>query len=314
MSIRTWWRQHLTRVTTPPPDDDLSNVLRHIAPLRRDATRRSIANSPETRAFLESGLDLLHRDLLEHTGADFEKGTSSPLITSVSTRRVTVRARQRTDGVVGLWPTPPKHKMRWPHHARFAEDLIAYLFRLEPQRARLREINALIDKLPPGMTLHALIRQLTDVELCGTTEDRDVALRIAVQAATPRHETVRAYVAATYDEILPTWAGIYEKVGARYGLRLRPDYTWVDVAMMFDAVLEGVALRARCQSRPTRSSVGEPVISAMILALLPGLLLDYDGNDRVQVGRGPTLTSIPSPRRDRERRSGGRRIARARVQ
>jgi hypothetical protein len=47
-------------------DDDLSSVLSNIAADARPTTRNKIANSQETRAFLEIGLLLLRDDLLDH--------------------------------------------------------------------------------------------------------------------------------------------------------------------------------------------------------------------------------------------------------
>ena len=66
----------------------------------RPATRKKIANSPETRAFLEIGLLLLHDDLLDHRGpdllADHDAGTR--LFAGLSQARLIERAEQRGPG------------------------------------------------------------------------------------------------------------------------------------------------------------------------------------------------------------------------
>lgn len=263
--------------------DDLSGVLVHIAPVKLEPARRRITNSEDTWQFLEGGLDLLRHDLLDHTGADLTTGAAARLFASLSMKRVVGAAQARSNGRNGVLPTEGRFKQRWPHHARFAEDLIAFLFRLAPQQRRLRQITAYLDRLPAQMTLHELVRQLADTELRGVFDDRNTGLRIVVQGAMPNHERVRAYVAATYEQILPMWAGIYEKIGTMYGLQPRPPYTWLDLAVMFDAVLEGTALRARCQPDAAFLSAGDSILAGTVLALLPGVLDDYDGQDRNRI-------------------------------
>src|ERR1700754_4795801 len=53
-------------------DDNLSAVLANVAADARTSTRERIANSPETREFLEIGLLLLRDDLLDHRGPDLQ--------------------------------------------------------------------------------------------------------------------------------------------------------------------------------------------------------------------------------------------------
>jgi hypothetical protein len=195
----------------------------------------------------------------------------------------------------GVLPTDGRFKQAWPHHARFVEDVISYLFRLSPQRARLQLIEQMLDRLPKDLTFHELIEQLAEIELAGAMEDRNTALQIVVQGAMPNHDRVRAYVTATYDEVLPRWAAIYEKVATLYGLSLRPGCTWLDMAIMFDALLEGLALRVRCQAEAPTLASGRPALPGTILALLHGLLAEYDGEDRYQVGPDATVRAIHLP-------------------
>jgi hypothetical protein len=61
------------------PDEDLSGTLQYIGMNMLARTRAKLANSPETRDFLELGLALLQTDLLEHTGPDIEQGIHSRL-------------------------------------------------------------------------------------------------------------------------------------------------------------------------------------------------------------------------------------------
>ena len=55
-----------------------------------------------------------------------------------------------------------------------------------------------------------------------------------------------------------------------YGFRLRPPYTWLDVAIMYSAVVEGELAWGRITTRPVLST-GQPVLAGVILALVPAL-------------------------------------------
>jgi hypothetical protein len=81
-------------------DDDLSSVLSNIAADARPTTRNKIANSQETRAFLEIGLLLLRDDLLDHRGpdllADHDAGTR--LFARLSQAQLIERADQEFAG------------------------------------------------------------------------------------------------------------------------------------------------------------------------------------------------------------------------
>jgi hypothetical protein len=57
-----------------------------------------------------------------------------------------------------------------------------------------------------------------------------------------------------------------------YGLRLKPDVTWSDVALLFNAVVEGALLRARIYGKEATLSNGERVLAGAILAMLPSLV------------------------------------------
>jgi hypothetical protein len=76
------------------PEDDLSAVLTNVAADARPATRVKIANSPETRAFLDIGLLLLCDDLLDHRGPDLldDHDAGTRLFTGLSQSRLIERA------------------------------------------------------------------------------------------------------------------------------------------------------------------------------------------------------------------------------
>ena len=76
------------------------SVLSNVAADARPATRRKIANSRETRAFLEIGLLLLHDDLLDHRGPDMldDHDASTRLFAGLSQARLIERAEREDVG------------------------------------------------------------------------------------------------------------------------------------------------------------------------------------------------------------------------
>lgn len=57
-----------------------------------------------------------------------------------------------------------------------------------------------------------------------------------------------------------------------YGLKLKPGFTWSDVALLFNAVVEGALVRARIYKVEAVLSNGERVLAGAILVMLPSLL------------------------------------------
>ncbi|RSM86856.1 hypothetical protein DMH04_11380 [Kibdelosporangium aridum] len=135
---------------------DLSDVLHHIALAARADTRIRIANSPETRQFLELGLSLLREDLLRHTGPVLDGSDKSRLFDAVSRERILARDESLSATMF---------RRRWNLKNHYTEDLIAYLFRLEPQRARLDEMDATADRLMSTVSFGELVRTLSAAAL-----------------------------------------------------------------------------------------------------------------------------------------------------
>ena len=78
-------------------DDDLASVLSNITADARPATRNKIANSAETRAFLEIGLLLLRDDRLDHRGPDLlaENDAGTRLFAGLSQAQLIERSEQQ---------------------------------------------------------------------------------------------------------------------------------------------------------------------------------------------------------------------------
>jgi len=276
--------------------EDLSSILDNIGYGRLAATRAKLANTTATRDFLQIGLALLQDDLLRHTGPDFDQGDRSRLFESLSRERILARADEMDPGKEKML-TVHMFRHRWERKDRYTEDLISYLFRLGPQQRHVEEMAEAATKLLADASLKQMVELLAAAEVEAMLADPLVSLQTIVQAALPNHPRVRYFIQAQYDLLMPAWAGLYEQITTAYGLQLKAGFTWLDVALLFNAVVEGALARARIdRAEPTLSS-GERLLAGAILVMLPSLIegLPADCNDlyaRQSAQRVPSGTGL----------------------
>lgn len=248
--------------------DDLAGVLHNVALAARAETRSRIANSEETRRFLELGLDLLREDLLQHAGPVLDGHDKSRLFDAISRDRILGAADE-------TWLlSVNQFRRRWNLKNHYTEDLIAYLFRLGPLAQRLDEMDAAADTLMTTASFGELVRALTGAVLHQARADRLTSLRMILEVALPSHPRVREFAAAQEELLLPRWAALYERVAVAYGLRLAPGRTWRDVAMIFNTLLAGELVATGRSGTPPRLSTGEDMLLGGILAMLSSLVAD----------------------------------------
>jgi hypothetical protein len=245
--------------------EDLSGVLHHIALAARADTRTRIANSQETRQFLELGLELLREDLLQHAGPVLDGSDKSRLFDAVSRERI---LRMDTDAALSV----NMFRRRWNLKNHYTEDLIAYLFRLGPQRDRLDAMDAAADQLMLSASFGELVRTLSTAALQQARTDPLSTLRMIFEVGLPNHPRVREFATAQHELLLPRWAAIYERVAVAYQLTLAPGRTWRDVAMIFNTLLDGELVVTGRSGSPPRLSTGEDVLLGGILAMLSSLV------------------------------------------
>ncbi|WP_037305758.1 hypothetical protein [Amycolatopsis orientalis] len=258
----------VTAGSRTPRDDDLSAVLRDIAVGRKRDTRLRLANMAETRAFLNVGLELLREDLIDSAEPDFEEDERSKLFESISRDRI---LRKSADVAPELRLSVNMFRYRWDRKDRYTEDLISYMFRLAPQKAHLDDMETLSQSMVADLSLGQFVRRLADEEVRLMLEDPLVSLQGIVQSAMPNHPRVREFCRAQLNQLLPRWASLYAQVSHAYGVRLRPGRTWLDLAIMFNAVVEGELAWARLGQRPVLTN-GDHVLAGAILAMLPTLV------------------------------------------
>jgi hypothetical protein len=256
------------------PEDDLSTVLTNVAADARPATRAKIANSAETRAFLEVGIRLLCDDLLDHRGPDLldDHDAGTRLFAGLSQARLIERA-EREDAhaehprvlTVGMF------RDRWRYKSRYTEDLIAYLLRPSLLEQVIHDLTEAAAELPPDIPFDHLVRRLVERVMEATLDDSLWSLQTVIWVALPNHPRVQLFLKSRYEQWINHWAGLYEQLARRYGLQLRPEYTWGDVAEIFYAVAEGARLRARALGSAAALSSGDDVLAGAIRVMLPGL-------------------------------------------
>ena len=265
------------------PEDDLSAVLTNVAADARPATRAKIANSPETRAFLDIGLLLLCDDLLDHRGPDLQDDhdAGTRLFTGLSQARLIERAEH--EDVHREHPrmlTVGMYRDRWRYKSRYTEDLLAYLLRPALVEQVIHDVTAAAQELPADLPFAEFVRQLVERVMAVTLRDQLWSLQTVVWVALPNHPRVQLYLKARYEQWIACWAQLYEGICNRYGLELRPQYTWRDVAEVLHAVAEGARLRARVTGSAAALSSGDNVLAGAVHMLLPGLFLNPEAATR----------------------------------
>jgi len=236
-------------------------------------TRARLANSWETREFLEIGLSLLRDDLLEYTGPDLDGEDRSRLFESLSRERILKRAEEVHSREPDKVLTVNIYRGRWEHKNKYTEDLIAYLFRLGPQERRLDAMEVFAaDELMKEPSLGQLVRQFTSALRAAILGDPLSGLQYVLQTALPQHPRVREFAKAHYELLFPRWAVICDRIATAYALGLRPGVTWLDVALLFNMIIEGCVVRARVETVQPTLSTGESLEAGAIIALLPSLL------------------------------------------
>jgi hypothetical protein len=261
-------------------DDDLASVLSNVAADARPGTRIKIANSPETRAFLEIGLLLLRDDLLDHRGPDLldEHDAGTRLFAGLSQARLIERAEREDRAsdrprmlTVGMF------RDRWRYKSRYTEDLIAYLMRPSALQENISALRAALHSLPPDIPLTQLVRKMVGVVMSRTLNDPLWSLQTIIWVALPNHPRVQTFLKGKSEFWIAEWALLYEEVARRYGLTLRPGYTWLDVAELMNTVADGARMRAQGAGSVATLSSGENVVVEAVRALLPGLFIESAG-------------------------------------
>jgi hypothetical protein len=254
----------------PTEDDDLASVLHYVGYGKLARTRAKLANSQSTRQFLDIGVHLLREDLIGSTGPDFDSGLRSKLFGSISRDRV-LEVAENDERYQSDILTVGQFRNLWDLKDRYTEDLISYMFRLAPQNGHLDAMFKLGAELAGQVALEEFIDRFAETEVQMILCDPFVEVQTIVQNAMPNHPRVREFCRAQLDHLLPRWAQLYEGIADVYGLKLQSGWSWEDVALTFNILIEGELAWTRVADRP-RLSNGMGVLPGIIKALLPRIL------------------------------------------
>jgi len=173
--------------------------------------------------------------------------------------------------------TTAKFRYRWERKEFFTEDLISYLFRPYPQHHHIDYMDSVIKDLTSKVSFGELVRRIADQEILAAVSDPYRGLRTMIQIALPQHPRVGDYCRTKCELVLSRWAPIYERVATAYGVTLRSELKWLDVALLLNTSLEGALPWARITGEAPKLSTGDSILVGAVIAMMPGLLDDATG-------------------------------------
>ncbi|MEV0675432.1 hypothetical protein AB0I60_02800 [Actinosynnema sp. NPDC050436] len=224
-------------------------------------TGRKLANSPVTRACLESGRRLAERELfgLVH---EKHKHRYRPLGTltqeNIATGAELIFEEARADDRIAraLFGTPPSRKKdrtkpsvaalkdRWPVLALYLGDLVRYALRErysltdgmldEATRAELRETTNFSDAVDKVA--------YADMKIVHADET-SARFQYLVTGLADFHEQIREALSGVYKHSFLYWRGVYAEILKARGVSLRPGITLDELTMMLTGMAQGLGLR-----------------------------------------------------------------------
>ena len=158
---------------------------------------------------------------------------------------------------------------RWRTTTNYQRDVIQYVFRPGYQSARMKEIHANLPSfynLTFGELVEALAVAETDIEI----REPLMQLQLALEAAFPNDRDLTRLSAQTYRQSAEDWAAVYERIARDYGLTFHTDrgYNFLDLAHMFNAVVEGAYMRRASDPQVGTLSDGSHISVKIIQAIL----------------------------------------------
>jgi hypothetical protein len=254
-------------------NEDLSTVLRELGGTRlKPGYRADCCNRPLTRAFMDAGVALLDQDFVRYVGPQPHDSQRTALFQALSFDRIVTWVNENnliedTEASVNR----DHLKKLWVHKDRYTEDLISYVFRPRLKDQHMEFTESYLVTMLGRKTLGEVVSMLCSYEMDHYLKDPLSNVQIIIQVAMPSHPRVREYTTALYDATLPRWAKIYEQIAALYGLTLSSGYTFGDLSLMLNAVIDGELMRSRTEGR-NRMAAGRDLLESTALAVLSGVM------------------------------------------
>ena len=271
----------------PPVDDgDLSVVLkrlmsRHSSTRKSADSRRRLANDGLTQEYLEAGLRLIGKQLRAEKPAeepDEEEfdDQARPFFDWLSQNKV---IDEVAHGEVGLHGSAGTLRDRWPFRSDFIEDLLTYSLWVRHWAPHVEVAESAIEPLANAEDFVEAVHLLAYYDLMLLSESTTYRLSLIAAATAERDTTARQAMGEMYHILHGTWRELYDRTLRTRGMRLRPDISIDDVAVLLSAMTEG--LRLRMTSDPTTQIVDaerqRSLLGLGALALIAGCVDPGDG-------------------------------------
>jgi hypothetical protein len=269
-----------------PVNDDLSDVLTSMATRRDEATHAKRANSFATREFLNAGVAILHDSLLANDGTDIRRRYAE-LFEPLRRSAVTRGASQRNPGHEGLGEGA--YNNRWNYKDEYVKDLISYILRSAHKKNHYIALRRAISSGQLGdATLGELILNLAVTETRLAQADDIFALTYVIHSALPSDPVVRERAREFYETCIEEWAITYQVIAERYGLQLKPELSWRDLASILSTVTDGVIVRSSLDGDLALLDNKVPILVKLVELILPQIL-DGDPETGSFTSLKPTL-------------------------
>jgi hypothetical protein len=262
----------MTREVQHVIEEDLSEVLKELGGNRwKPEYREKVCKKPLTRAFMDAGVAMLERDLVKYPGPKPDDTKPTALFQALSFDRIVTWVNENTEfGDAKASINRDDIRKLWVHKDRYTEDLIAYVFRPLRNDEHMEFAESDLVKMLSDKTFGDVVSMLCNYEMDHYLKDPLSNVQVIIQVAMPSHPRVQDYTTALYDSMLPRWAKIYEEISGFYGLSLTGGYTFGELALMLNAVIDGELMRSRVEGR-NRLAGGRDLLESTALAVLSGV-------------------------------------------
>lgn len=233
--LPVWMRYDLDPTT-------IDQVVTHINRVRPSAQRR-LAKDVVTIAYLDAGRRLVERSL---DASETTDGVVNYL--DWLTREAVCAEMQR-----GAWPLPRQagegsFRDRWRSKGDYLADLVGYLsWNLHWEPHRRLAFDALLTLLNSDLPLADAVEAVAflDMELLTGGDHKTARLtQVALQPLIVNNPKARETISKLYTDVLKAWGDTYAGLLDGRGMRLRPDTSLDDLAVILTAVADGLAMRA----------------------------------------------------------------------
>jgi hypothetical protein len=261
----------------PPYNKDLSTILRNLARASEDS-RRELANSRVTAAWLYAGMKLIRRNLgpspdRRPARVDVERSLERRVLDFLSQREVAAEVR-RNDAPFDTRASTGILRSTWGSQSNYIADLLRFgLWSAHYETTYDSTVAQREQLLVESADFIDAVHVSALTELDALTSMPTFRLHLLAIATAEGDEVLRAAIAENYRSVLDEWRATYERAFTARGLRLRPGASFDDLAQILAAMAEGMCLREIGDLRSgIRTGPGRSLLGTGAIAVLVGFL------------------------------------------